>query len=73
MIPCIQTLAHLQAIFHWEPYVDIKDIDDILLLGEERTYELVDNMFKSLRECYTSCGGCHRKVLDIISEIMMEK
>ena len=54
LIPCIQTLAHLQAIFHWEPYVDIKDIDDILLLGEERTYGLIDNMFKSLRECYTS-------------------
>ena len=54
LIPCVQTLAHLEAIFHWKPYIDIKDIDAILMVGEERTYELIDNMFKSLRECYTT-------------------
>ncbi len=54
LVPCVQTLAHLNAIFHWETYYQIKDIDDILIVGDERTYELIDNMFKSLRECYTS-------------------
>ena len=54
VIPCVQTLAHLQAIFHWKPYCEIRDIEDILLVGAERTYELIDNMFKSLRECYTT-------------------
>ena len=54
LIPCIQTLAHLEGIFHWSEYRKIRDIDAILLVGEERTYELIDNMFKSLRECYTA-------------------
>ena len=26
---------------------------------------------KSVTHCSTGCGGCHQKVLDIISEIMM--
>ena len=30
VIPCIQTLAHLNAIFRWDEYRKIKDIDDIL-------------------------------------------
>ena len=37
LIPCIQTLAHLNAIFRWKDYVDINDIDDILLVDDERT------------------------------------
>lgn len=45
IIPCIQTLAHLNAIVNWPAYRPIVDCDDILLVGDERTYELVDNMF----------------------------
>ena len=32
--------------------------------------------FESIKEathCSTGCGGCHNKVLDIISEVMMER
>ena len=54
LVPCIQTLAHLEGIFHWNEYRKIRDIDAILMVGEERTYELIENMFKSLRECYTT-------------------
>ncbi len=54
VIPCIQTLAHLNQLFRWQPYRVVKDIDDILLVGNERTYELIDRMFASLRECYTT-------------------
>ena len=50
MIPCIQTLAHLNQAFHWKPYQAINDIDNILMVGEERTYEFIENMFRSLRE-----------------------
>ena len=53
LIPCIQTLAHLNAIFRWEDYRPINDVNDILLVGEERTYQLIDNMFKTLRECFS--------------------
>lgn len=54
VIPCIQTLAHLGSIFHWSEYLRIRDVDAILLTGEERTYELIENMFKSVRECFTT-------------------
>ncbi len=49
VVPCIQTLAHVNALFHWPVYQQIQDVDDILLAGDPRTYELVDNMFASLR------------------------
>ncbi|MBQ8818393.1 MAG: beta-N-acetylhexosaminidase [Clostridia bacterium] len=52
VIPCIQTLAHLNAIFHWNKFP--KDCDDILLTDDERTYELIDRMFATLSECFVS-------------------
>lgn len=51
IIPCIQTLAHVNALFHWPVYREIHDAADILLTGDERTYALVDGMFCTLREC----------------------
>lgn len=55
IIPCIQTLAHLQAMRRWyNEYEHIFDIDDILLVDDERTYELIDNMFKTLSECFST-------------------
>ncbi len=48
LIPCIQTLAHLGALFRWNEYKIIKDIDDILIIDDERTYELIERMFRSL-------------------------
>lgn len=47
----IQTLAHVNALFHWPVYREIRDAADILLTGDERTYALVDGMFRTLREC----------------------
>lgn len=52
MIPCIQTLAHLKELFRWPAYFDIQDIDDILLVGNEKTYRLIDDMFATLAECF---------------------
>ena len=52
IIPCIQTLAHLNQIFRWHPYRQNWDTADILLAGAERTYDLVENMFKTLRKCF---------------------
>lgn len=51
VIPCIQTLAHVNALFHWPVYREIRDAADILLTGDERIYALVDGMFRTLREC----------------------
>ena len=54
VIPCIQTLAHLNQIFRWDLYKAINDTTDILLVEEERTYVLIENMFKTLRKAFTS-------------------
>ncbi|MBQ2897280.1 MAG: beta-N-acetylhexosaminidase [Clostridia bacterium] len=55
LIPCIQTLAHLKQMFKWHKiYSDVNDCDDILLIGEEKTYLLIEDMLKTLSECFTS-------------------
>ena len=35
MIPCIQTLAHLEDAFRWPCFNDVKDCDNILLCGND--------------------------------------
>ncbi len=54
LIPCVQTLAHLNTLFKWRKYEAFRDTDDILLLDDERTYKLIDNMFKTIKECFTT-------------------
>lgn len=54
LVPCVQTLAHLNCIFKWAPYTEIRDLNDILLVDEERTYRLIDNIFSALEECFSS-------------------
>lgn len=52
VIPCMQTLAHLNAAMRWPGFSEIKDVGDILLVGEEKTYQLIDCMLKSLRKVF---------------------
>lgn len=54
LVPCIQTLAHLNAAFRWGKYAAINDIDDILLVGDERTYALIENMIATCRKCFST-------------------
>lgn len=54
IVPCIQTLAHLNCMFKWREYADINDCDDILLMDNEKTYRLIEKMFETLSECFTS-------------------
>lgn len=54
LVPCIQTLAHLENMFKWKEYGDINDCDDILLADDERTYKMIDSMFSALSECFSS-------------------
>lgn len=53
LIPCIQTLAHLNAIMRWS-YSSYCDVGDILCAGEDKTYQLIEDMFATLNECFTS-------------------
>ena len=54
--------------------VSYNDIADAL--DKSKSFDDVLSAFEDVQrvtKCSTGCGGCHQKVLDIISEIMMEK
>ncbi len=44
MIPCIQTLGHLEQILQWPAYAEYRDTAGILLAGEDKTYALLEKM-----------------------------
>jgi len=44
VIACIQTLGHLDQILKWPPYHGIRDTEQVVLIGEEKTYELIEKM-----------------------------
>ncbi|TQO57539.1 beta-N-acetylhexosaminidase [Paraclostridium bifermentans] len=54
VIPCIQTLAHLKQTLKWEYAKDIKDTEDVLLVGNKKTYDFIETMIRSLRMCFKS-------------------
>ncbi len=54
LVPCIQTLAHFKNLVKIPEYSDIVDIDDILLVDEPKTYELIDKMLKFASENFSS-------------------
>lgn len=52
-------------------YIDIANA-----LDSHSKFENVLEVFEDIQKqthCSTGCGGCHQKVLDTISEIMMGK
>ena len=50
LIPCVQTLAHLQGFVPWKQ-VPI-DNEDAMLVGDPRVYEFIENLIRSLRACF---------------------
>ncbi len=48
LIPCIQTLAHLNAFMEWPDSKRLRDCNDILMVGDERVYELIDKMLSTM-------------------------
>ncbi|MBE6650357.1 MAG: beta-N-acetylhexosaminidase [Ruminococcaceae bacterium] len=51
-VPCIQTLAHLDAIFEWPCYKKIRDKGPILNVGLEETYEFIDKMLAASKKAF---------------------
>lgn len=54
LIPAVQTLAHFTNTVKLDAYSDIVDVNDILLIGEEKTYKLVDDIFASISKCFST-------------------
>ena len=54
LIPCIQTLGHLATMLKWTCTGKFKDTDRVLLVGAEETYALIDDMFDTVAECFTT-------------------
>lgn len=52
LIPCIQTLGHLERFLHWESSAPLRDTPDVLLAGDEETYRLIEAMLRRCRACY---------------------
>ena len=54
LIPCIQTLAHLNTFFYWPNSQKYRDCQDILKVGDENVYELIDSMMAAMSNCVRS-------------------
>lgn len=54
LIPCIQTLAHLNTALRWECFSPYSDTPNILLADDDRTYALIDAMLASVSSCFRS-------------------
>lgn len=54
LCPCIQTLAHLNCIMRWPEFGRLSDSGDTLCAGDEEVYRLIDDIFATLNECFTS-------------------
>ena len=54
LMPCIQTLGHLGHLGKYGTYFDYMDNREVLLIDDERTYALIEKMFKTLSDYFTS-------------------
>ena len=54
MVPCIQTLGHLQLALKYQFASRIKDTSDVVLVGEPETYEFLDHLIRSASKPFRS-------------------
>jgi len=54
VIPCIQTLGHLEQFVKWTQGKNLSDTDTTLLAGDEDVYKLIDTCLKTVSECFTT-------------------
>ncbi len=53
LVPCIQTLAHINQITRYDRYQPIIDVNDILLVEEEATYEFLEHLIASVADAFS--------------------
>ncbi|MFV0416690.1 MAG: family 20 glycosylhydrolase [Chthoniobacterales bacterium] len=44
IVPCIQTLGHLEQILQWPAYQHLRDTSNVLLAGEKETYAFIEKL-----------------------------
>lgn len=54
LIPCIQTLGHLKQTLKWDYAEEIRDTENVLLVGNQKTYEFIECMIATLRSVFRS-------------------
>ena len=52
VVPCIQTLAHLNHFLQWNESSQIADTLHILLAGDDKTYEFIETCIKTIRSAF---------------------
>ncbi len=54
VVPQIQTLSHLHFLKKYPEYTELFDTDNVLMVGEERVYVLLEHMIQTVARCFTS-------------------
>ena len=54
VIPCIQTLAHMQQALNFDCFASVTDVGDILLVGDEKTAQLIEHMIATVSSVFRS-------------------
>ncbi len=54
IIPSVQTLGHFELVLQHPVYNKVKEAPAVLLCKEEETYQLIENIIKTCRECFTT-------------------
>ena len=54
VIPCIQTLGHMEQFLRYSVNGEIKDTDRVLMVGEEKTYQFVEACIATMRKAFRS-------------------
>lgn len=44
IIPCIQTLGHMEQVLQWPVYQEVRNTSTVLLANDQGTYQLIDKM-----------------------------
>ena len=54
VVPCIQTLGHMEQYLRYVQANSVRDTTTELLCGAEETYKLIDVMLKTMRDCFSA-------------------
>ncbi len=54
MIPCIQTLGHLEQVLRWPAYSAIRDTSNVMLAGAQECYDLIEKMLDNWAAVFQS-------------------